>query len=613
MADPEARRFRPNVRPLLVAIGANVLLAAVFLGLPYVQGRLRASASREQFAAFAACLWGGEPRQDPGLGLPEGQRARFASRVLHAPEGWPGGCQEALAGLEPGSAWLLLPSVKSAEADVRDAVALVRAQLEELQAARRGGVDAIPSKPLRAVDRLVAGLSVRAEQAHADLGLDAEAIRFEGDTALVEPTRVPVDVSSSAPLQIEPRGDGVLSLGLGRRDIVRVRVGAGGLTKQRIERPALVRATVPGPDGPWAVWAMDEGQCAEEEHRCARHATGLAPLPEGDDDSPPTPVWVAAHPEGRAERSIWLGPDREARLVARREGVPGAALRQLELPERPEAPAETRAEHASAEKPERAAGEPTEPAEPLQPARSTPLEGYGPEDAALVLSDGRVAWTEHAGAGLRLRLHPRAGEGTTVEGASGPAWLLACAADGVQWVGFGASGRAAVVRMAPDEAAAIHELSGLALDAPAIHPVDEAVDAVRQVCDREMMHLLARAPDGVLRAVACDAEGCGEPTEVATGAKRFAAARDAGATVVAWAREAREAQIRVTVVPADARPRTPPAVPAACWTLDGGFCGAPLLAARNGRFVLAGRDGAELLLLESTDGGASWRPMRGLR
>jgi hypothetical protein len=54
-------------------------------------------------------------------------------------------------------------------------------------------------------------------------------------------------------------------------------------------------------------------------------------------------------------------------------------------------------------------------------------------------------------------------------------------------------------------------------------------------------------------------------------------------------------------------------VPAACWDDDTGLCGAPELAARNGRFVLVTREGTDLRVLESLDGGASWSALAGLR
>ena len=84
-----ARAFRPNARPALIAIGANVLLAALFLGLPYWLGHAQAKRSLGAFSRFAGCFLGGEPQPQLGLGLPAGDRDRFAAKVLRAGPAWP--------------------------------------------------------------------------------------------------------------------------------------------------------------------------------------------------------------------------------------------------------------------------------------------------------------------------------------------------------------------------------------------------------------------------------------------------------------------------------------------------------------------------------------------
>jgi hypothetical protein len=55
-----------------------------------------------------------------------------------------------------------------------------------------------------------------------------------------------------------------------------------------------------------------------------------------------------------------------------------------------------------------------------------------------------------------------------------------------------------------------------------------------------------------------------------------------------------------------------PLPPAACFD-EGGFCGQPILGAGGGRIVLAAREQADLLALETTDGGRTWITLRGLR
>jgi hypothetical protein len=39
------------------------------------------------------------------------------------------------------------------------------------------------------------------------------------------------------------------------------------------------------------------------------------------------------------------------------------------------------------------------------------------------------------------------------------------------------------------------------------------------------------------------------------------------------------------------------------------MCGSVVLAARSGRFLLATPEGSGLCVLESTDGGVTWRPL----
>jgi hypothetical protein len=50
-----------------------------------------------------------------------------------------------------------------------------------------------------------------------------------------------------------------------------------------------------------------------------------------------------------------------------------------------------------------------------------------------------------------------------------------------------------------------------------------------------------------------------------------------------------------------------------CWTEEGGFCGEPLIAADSERVIVAARQGADLLLVETRDGARTVRPMGGLR
>src|SRR4029079_11840898 len=90
----DAERMRPNARPLLITIGVNALLAMALLGVPFLRGRARSEESRAHFAAFAACLFDGRAHAGGGLGLPRGERARFATMGLEGPDNWPERCED---------------------------------------------------------------------------------------------------------------------------------------------------------------------------------------------------------------------------------------------------------------------------------------------------------------------------------------------------------------------------------------------------------------------------------------------------------------------------------------------------------------------------------------
>ena len=74
-------------RRFLLALLGNLILLVVMVGGPWLRGYLRARESWRQFGRFTACLYGGTPSPEPGLGLPRGSEAHFAARVFE-PSRW---------------------------------------------------------------------------------------------------------------------------------------------------------------------------------------------------------------------------------------------------------------------------------------------------------------------------------------------------------------------------------------------------------------------------------------------------------------------------------------------------------------------------------------------
>jgi hypothetical protein len=151
-------RLRPQLKPIVLAIVANLLFGGALLGAPYVRGRERARESTEAFAGFASCLFEARVAEDPGLSLPRGERARFATIALEDDPRWPAKCERSLASVEHAPADFLFPAVKGAEEEVRVAVRLLRRELRTV--ARRRASGRVPRPVLDALARVQAALAL---------------------------------------------------------------------------------------------------------------------------------------------------------------------------------------------------------------------------------------------------------------------------------------------------------------------------------------------------------------------------------------------------------------------------------------------------------------------
>ncbi len=599
-----AGTFRPDRRPFLVTVVANVLLATVFLVVPRFREQHRADEARADFAAFAACLYGGRAQPSPGLGLPVGDTAHFAYQALRRGPEWPGHCRDELLAIAPREVTFLLPSASVAEREVRRAVDLVRRELERFSAERAAAMR-VSTRPLRAIGLLRAALAQMVEGSGADGGVRRDALRFGRDGALPEPTRLPVDASDDAPLYVEARGDGLIAFGLDARGLGVVQLAAGHVAVRRLARPRGVQAVVPGRATtgalrgtiPWLVSLTSEARCLEDPLRCARRTMGVAPISDAATASP-APLQLAAHPWGGAL-------DDTVRVLP--PSVVGGAPRLAVLARTVDAGPELRVfslEGAQSPQPE--------PPSPQPPVVQQPLDVGGEEvRAARLLPDGRAVLLVTAGDALRALVFDAEGRVSRAVGdAAGTrgALLRTCVADDAVWVALGSAQQARLVRVL-DAAAPLVVADHVALTGT--DELDEARAVLR--CDARGALLVAPLRAGGARLLACRAAN-----DCRVGVLRdlprtaaLDAARDEGHGVIAFSVRVGH----VEVVEVDARGRTvgDAVVPAACWDDGTGLCGAPRLAARNGRILLVTREGTDVRALETLDGGASWGALRGLR
>jgi hypothetical protein len=138
-------------------------------------------------------------------------------------------------------------------------------------------------------------------------------------------------------------------------------------------------------------------------------------------------------------------------------------------------------------------------------------------------------------------------------------------------------------------------------------------DRVRLACDDEGATLAVHHLDGRLEIVTCTRGGaCEGAIPVAPLAAGFGLVRSEGTTVIAWTQEEEsDGAVRVRTFGGDAAPD--PRIVAACFADGEGFCGVPRLAEENGRILIAVQEGADLRVVESTDGGATFQRMTGVR
>ena len=417
--DEETARFRPSVRPFLIAAAVNVLLGAVLLGIPYSRGPDRAGEVPGRFAAFTACLFDGEALEDPGLGLPSGERARYASLVVDAGPDWPARCLPLLDAIPPEESRFLFPNVKNAEAGLRATAQLTRRELEALARARGEGEVSVPDRPMRAFQRLRGALAeLGLVTGEAGLRADRDAIRF-APAPLPTPSLIPLRVSLQGEWAVVLRDGALIAGAIDDTRVSHVRVADGGVDLRYTRRETSVRGMQLDATPPWVFWTTAEAQC--DEDGCVHRSTGAGAFLEGRQELAPT-VWLQGHPAIVPSAIHVTGST--AWIAARAEA--GHELRRFTLPE-PTLPGE---------------------GEPPQRAAEVRLPLSLPERATLAWTDEALVWAGSEQGG-RLSF---SGEAATFSVPPGALQLAVCGG----WIAAG--GARGIVARSPT--GALHALDG---------------------------------------------------------------------------------------------------------------------------------------------------------
>jgi hypothetical protein len=547
----EQASLRPRLGPIALAVVANLLFGGVLLGLPYLRGQSRARDSTSAFSRFAACLFRAEIAEDPGLTLPRGERARFATNAIGDDDAWPARCDRALDRVEQERADFLFPSVKNAEEEVRASAQLVRRELRVV--ARRRGVRRVPLRALDALARLQGALVELTRASGIELDPQREVITIDPSRDLTTPTLVPLNIATGRAWDVWLEDRALHASAMDSRAVATAVVEDGGVDLRATRRPQLASSFVRS----HVIWSTPPEQCGDGD--CAQRATGIVELVEDRQALAPA-AWLRAHPAASAPRSISLAGD-TAWIAALGDGG-GLDVRSFAL----------------------AATAPSEA--PLAPTFTRTIDPQAREpDVEWLEGAPALAWTSRSGSGLWIEgQEPRAfeehGERVATCGTARNGWIVL-------------AGRRAsrVVR----------------IDGPS-HPLSFGGE-LRVICDRSAIVVYSLMGEDVRRA-RCDLEGCAEERDrVAEGVVRFDAVRFRGADLLVWTDDALDGAIRLVRIARDGSVRT--TIPAVCWEPAEGMCGEPRIIADAQRVVLVARENANLRILESEDG-RRWRALEGL-
>ncbi|HEY6879049.1 MAG TPA: hypothetical protein VI299_13575 [Polyangiales bacterium] len=578
----DARALHGNKRRWLTIVGGNAAVLVLMLGVPWLRGYLRTRTLWRSYAAYGACLFGGQPSAEPGLGLPPGHEAYFATRAVREP-GWAAKCDDVLSQLAPPEVTFVLPAVKVAEADLRAAVKLLRAELLPLSARTPG--TRLSVRPLRAFERLRAGLANHTRASGAVEVPEGSAFSIPSSTAVLPtPARLPLYAGAHALLSLWGSDAELYALATDHTGISYVHVQGGQLTQTRISRPKLLEAALPRAQPTSFVWAMARARCIEREHGCADKALGVARVSYPVEHMP-TPRWLGAHPSGRLDRSLWRD---DARVVVAAQTAQGTTeVREFALDRESEASAQADAPPLAPSK----VWSTRAPGDPLLLSRPE-----GPRVLLAARTDEALTLSELTPDALTTI--------ATLPGAGAP-WAVACQQGETVQLAFGHE-HALVVRRGEEQFAPVPVELHEVIDAR-----DAAYDRVRPLCESGGT-LVHDARDRLL-LISCEAGTPQCKSElVAADVHGFAALVHNERLIVAYAGVGESSQVRVRSISMRGNDAAEEQVPAVCWSDSRGLCGTPTLARVGERILLGAREGTDLRVLESGDAGLTWIPLKGL-
>jgi hypothetical protein len=588
-----ASELHAGKRRLLIILGGNALLLIVMLGLPWLRGYLRTRELWRAFGSYGACLFGGKLADQPGLGLPIGHEAAFATRAIREP-GFAARCDDELAALAPPEATFIMPAIKVAESDLRAAVALVRTELAPLSALTAG--TRLSVRPLRAFERLRAGLANHTHAAGAVAVPEGEAFVLDPQApTLPTPTRLPLYAGVNALLSMWGSDVELTTLATDQTGVSYVHVRGGQLEQSRSPRPKLLEGALPPQQPTSFVWAMSRTRCAARADACATKTTGIASitLPLA---TLPTPRWLGAHPRGRIDRSVWRAGDRIVMAAQTGHGESSVSeLREFTLSAEVEAATVV-------------------DTPPLAPARVWNHKLAG-EPLLLTLQQQPVLLSA-IGAEHEVQLHEQLPDATRMLAqlaGEGRPWVVGCGDTQALRIAFGHEHQLVMAERGPDGTFTQHEPVSLELR-DVVHERDPARDRVLPVCGlagRNVSVVLDRR-DRLLLVSCRDGEPRCQVDAIAASVRSFAVLARGERLIAAYAGDGEASQVRVRSIPIATPDRADEQVPAVCWSDQRGLCGAPTLARLGERAILGAREGTDMRVLESADEGQTWRPLKGL-
>lgn len=419
----------------------------------------------------------------------------------------------------------------------------------ELDAADEAAANKTPERPWLALQRVIAALTLWTEAADVQGNIFDPCVRFPAAPRSVRAERVPLQASPGAAVQMRTHAEGIALLALDARGISWVRVAAGALDPRRMRRQALIRDVRFYRGEPWIIWATPEQRC---EDGCAQRTMGIARLQDTTVETP-APRFLRAHPAGSVQSSVQTSENFVWVAARRQNGVAVVRFERSSL---------------------------SEPMEEGSLAEELPLAGEtvaSPRSlrvSLLLRGDADALWGIDDDRQLV--------DGTGAVRASNATWLMPAG----ESVFAGTTNGVVQVRGTTMER----------IEVPSLTQQSVAVDNARTA--------LGGIADETLHIIRCNAtcESAAIPD-----VKAFGLAFLNDGLLVA---HSAEGEIRVQVWNDEGL--SVPIVPAPCWSESGGLCTPIAIAARNGRVVLGGRDGQDLLAVETQDG-ETWKRLVGLR